>query len=390
VSARSPITLPRTETPPLDDAAVDRLWGGIGQRRRAGARRRQALAAVATAGGLVALVLVAMGRHATPVARSGVTATSGPLTMAGGGGVGVLSGTDHAERFALSDASRIELARGARLEAKANSGTAFTAHLDGTATFEVTPGGPRRWSIECGAVTVDVSGTRFRVEEDGSGQSPHVRVSVEHGIVLVRSDAVPNHVQRLVDGQSSDVTGEAPAPASPIAPAAAVPSAHPDARPASRTWHELARGGDYDGAYRQLGPTGVAAEASRASVEDLLALADIARLSAHPADAVGPLSRVLDEHGGDPRAPLAAFTLGRIDLDTLGQPAAAATAFQRAIRLGLPEGLTEDAYARLVEADAKAGEPEAARAARDEYERKYPHGSRSSTMRAWVPGVAGD
>jgi transmembrane sensor len=301
----------------------------------------------------------------------------------------------------MSDASRIELGHGARLEAKANSGTAFTAHLDGTATFEVTPGGPRRWSIECGLVTVDVIGTRFRVAEDGSAQSPHVRVSVEHGIVLVRGDAVPNHVQRLVDGQSiqvdgdvkGDVTGavvgDVPATPTPAPPVAAA-SAGPDARAASRSWHDLARGGDYDGAYRQLGPSGVAAEASGASVDDLLALADIARLSAHPADAVDPLSRVLDRHGGDPRAPLAAFTLGRIELDTLGQPAAAATAFQRAIRLGLPEGLTEDAYARLVEANAKAGEPEAARAARDEYERKYPHGSRSSTMRAWVPGVAGD
>lgn len=371
------------ETTPLDDASVDRLWTGIAQRRRAGARRRQTVTAVATAGGVLALVFFALGpRHTTPVAQPGA---GGPLTMQGGGGLAVLSATNRTEPFALSDASRIELARGARLEAKANSGTAFTAHLDGAATFEVTPGGPRRWSIECGAVTVDVIGTRFRVADEGTPAAPHVHVSVEHGIVLVRGDAVPNHLQRLVDGQSIDVPGAvAPLPAPAPAPAPDPgPSSHPAATP---SWHDLARGGDYDGAYRQLGPTGLAAEASGASVDDLLALADIARLSAHPADAVGPLTRVLDRHGGDSRAPLAAFTLGRIQLDTLGQPAPAAIAFERAIRLGLPEGLTEDAYARLVEADAKAGQPEAARAARAEYERKYPHGGRSSTMRRWAPG----
>ena len=59
-----------------------------------------------------------------------------------------------------------------------------------------------------------------------------------------------------------------------------------------------------------------------------------------------------------------------------------------AIALGLPEGLMEDAYARLVEADAKAGDFVAARAARDAYARRYPQGTRSSTIERWLSGAS--
>ena len=100
------------------------------------------------------------------------------------------------------------------------------------------------------------------------------------------------------------------------------------------------------------------------------------------------LSLVVQDHPSDARAAVAAFTLGRLELDTLGEARPAATAFARAIALGLPGGLVEDAYARLVEAHARGGDPEAARAAASDYERRYPGGTRSSTMRRWVPGAA--
>jgi transmembrane sensor len=103
----------------------------------------------------------------------------------------------------------------------------------------------------------------------------------------------------------------------------------------------------------------VASVARSASVEDLLALADVARLSGHPRDAIEPLERVVTEHAEDPRASLAALTLGRVELHSLGEPALAARAFEKAIALNIPGGLAEDARTLLAEARAKARNAEA-------------------------------
>jgi transmembrane sensor len=133
-----------------------------------------------------------------------------------------------------------------------------------------------------------------------------------------------------------------------------------------------------------LGREGIAAEAQAASVEDLFALADVARLSGHPAEAVGPLRRIVDSHGGDPRAALAGLTLGRVELKSLGRPADATVALRRAFALGVPRGLAEDAYALLVEAAARSGDRAGARAAYEQYAAQFPHGSRLTELRSWV------
>ena len=151
------------------------------------------------------------------------------------------------------------------------------------------------------------------------------------------------------------------------------------------SWRALASRGSYDEAYQSLGADGMAHETrTHGSVDDLLALADVARLSGHGADAVLPLTRVVEEHPNEARAPLAAFTLGRLQLDTLGHPDRAAEAFERAIALGLPQGLVEDAYARLVEAHARSGDRVAARATAEAYSQKFPQGSRTSAIARWL------
>jgi hypothetical protein len=78
--------------------------------------------------------------------------------------------------------------------------------------------------------------------------------------------------------------------------------------------------------------------------------------------------------------------LGRVELDALGDPARAAEAFRRAITLGIPQGLLEDVYARLVEACARAGEREAARQAAAEYHARFPEGSRAAAIARWASG----
>ena len=169
------------------------------------------------------------------------------------------------------------------------------------------------------------------------------------------------------------------------APLEALPVSRPSLpRAVIPVWKELARHGQNAKAYDELGSGGVERAAQGATVDDLLILADVARLSGHPREAVKPLERVVHEHAADPRASLAAFMLGRVELDSLGAPAAGAAAFERAITLGIPGGLAEDAYAGVVESRAKAGDLAGARAAASEYLARYPRGRRAEEVKRWA------
>jgi transmembrane sensor len=387
---------------PLTEAAVQRMWRGIGEKRARAARPvfRIAALGLAFAGAAIVIALfVLRPRGGWTDARS----AAGPLTLAGGAEIGLLEaipGAPPPPLFELSDGSTIELAPGTRIEALESTDRAFAALLsEGRAVFHVLAGGPRRWSIECGLATVEVVGTRFVIERGPA----RVRVEVLEGVVLVRGERVPDRVKRLAAGERMDIDGakgakaessEGNGEAEPEAPAARETEAmrpkpptikQPQAAPPS-SFRDLARRGDYKAAYSALGPEGFKREAMGGDVDALLLLADIARLSGHAGEASAPLSRIVTHHASDPRAALAAFTLGRLELDSLGQPARAAGSFQRALDLGLSEPLIEDALARLVEARARASDPDGARAAAADYERRFPSGRRLEDVRRWAFG----
>jgi transmembrane sensor len=373
--------------PPISDDAVDQIWDRIEQKRRAPSwslRRGPVIVASVALAACVALVL-GWPRAAAP----------GPLVLRDGSAVAVLSSSS-AETYTFTDGSEIDAAPGARVEAVESSGTAFEVSFRGTATFRVHPGGPRRWSIDCDLATVEVVGTEFTLEATPA----HLGVRVDHGIVLVRGERVPGRVRRLTAGAALDVddpTFATPAPppapifsatppTTPAAPAPPRPSPARSAPPARAPaeWRSLADRGAYTEAYRSLGPEGLPAAMEGANGDDLLALADVARLAGHPRDALGPLARVAETPGGGPRAALAAFTLGRVELDSEGDPAAASGAFARAIALGLPAGLVDDAYARLIESRARAGDRDGARDAAREYAERFPDRSLPPRVRAWT------
>jgi transmembrane sensor len=138
------------------------------------------------------------------------------------------------------------------------------------------------------------------------------------------------------------------------------------------SWRSLSKNGDYDAAYALI--------AQGTEVDDdpaaLMDAADAARLSGHPAGAVKYLERVLAEHRNSPVAPLAAFTLGRVYLDHLGQPHRAAESFALARRLEPAGSLAQDALAREVESLSKGGEEREANLKAKEYLRSYPNGRR--------------
>jgi transmembrane sensor len=153
----------------------------------------------------------------------------------------------------------------------------------GGARFEVVRDPGRRFRVEAGAVAVEVLGTVFTVERAGERS----RVAVERGRVQV---SFPGGERLLGAGES--------------------------------------------GWFPPDDEVGV-----------LFGAADRARLEHAPERALAPLRAVVEAHAGDARAPLAAFTLGRLYLE-LGRRAEAADAFARARTLAPDGPLAADARAR--------------------------------------------
>jgi transmembrane sensor len=342
---------------PADEGAVSRMWQGIDARfprRRAGRSLTTFLVPGVVLAAAAGVALVAFVRHDV-----------GPLRLANGNAIVAVDAPPEGMRLAMSDGSSIDLGAGARFEPIESSASTFIAMLErGTASFEVRPGGPRRWQIECGLATVEIVGTRFSCARSAG----RLHIGVEHGVVLVRGERVPNRARRLAAGESLDVLdatapgaateragASASEPPQPAAAEAPVQAERVGGSPsgAGSGWRELARNGRHREAFATLGTQGIRREAKRLGIADLFALADVARLSGHPADAVGPLQRIIDGFPSDPQAPLAAFALGRLELDDLGRPQAAAAAFSRALEMGAPDSLRDNVRARLEEAHAR-------------------------------------
>ena len=362
---------------PSDEPALRRIWQRIDGRRLPNPRRRRrrvALASVALAGA---------GRG-----------DAGSLRFDDGRSLVAVDAPVAGVRLALSDGSTIELGGGARFEPLESSGTTFLGVLQrGSASFDVRPGGPRRWQIECGLATIEVVGTRFSCDR----KPGTLRVSVQRGAIVVRGERIADRARRLTAGESLDIAADEIA----VSPPAAAPPDETAATGAAASlaqheplggssgaerasWRELAHRGRPVEAFAALGAQGIQREARRLGVADLLALADVARLSGHPVEAVAPLERIVADFAHDPQAPLAAFALGRLELDALDSPRPAAAALERALELGVPRSLREDVHARLIEAYDRGGDRAAARSAAQTYLREFPSGRNRAQVEAVV------
>jgi transmembrane sensor len=176
---------------PVTERALQRVWRGIDEQSPRRPRRRLRKAALAllaiVAGAGIGLVL-----HLRQI---------GPLRLSDGRPLQSVDASTEAV-LALDDGSRIRLWPGTHFEPIESSSSTFTAVLTrGEARFDVKPGGPRRWLIECGLATVEVLGTEFHCRRTGD----RLRVSVERGTVLVRGEAVPDRVRLLSAGDSLEV-----------------------------------------------------------------------------------------------------------------------------------------------------------------------------------------
>jgi transmembrane sensor len=235
--------------------------------------------------------------------------------------------------------------------------------LGGAARFHVS--GASQFRVKVGEVSIEHIGTVFTVERFDDDRT---LVAVHEGRVRV---TWRGHARELGAGEhdwfpSADHAGSLLAPA-PVR-------------------HSLARPAKAEPVARVDPPAHVALAASTDPDQDaageLLLAADAARRAGEPAHAAELLRGMLDAHDRDVRAAVAAFTLGRVLLEDLRQPAEAARAFARSRSLGAGP-LDEDALAREVEAYARAGQQDTARVAAREYLDRYPLGRRAGAVRAF-------
>lgn len=382
----------------VDERAITRVWRGIAARRARPSTSPWGLARIATVTAFISLTLVLAGQSflRKDDVRAPETIAAGPLELVQGGPIPEteVPEADDPVVLAMADESRVIVAGGARLEPLVSSASRLVLALrHGKATFEVTPGGSREWVIEAGLATVQVVGTRFEVLRD----EDRVVVSVQRGIVLVRRSGASGDVQRLEAGQRIEVLAplsSARVPRDERAPPLRTEKEPPIVKTPPRRsevgeekverWRRAASLGRFEDAYQALGPGGIPSKLGTALPEELLTLADVARLSGHPGEAIAPLTAVLDRHSGSSQASLAAVTLGRLQLDVLGHPRAAASAFERALALGAPIGLEEDILVRLIEAYARAGDRGAAKERLGHYERRFPNGRRRNEVVRWL------
>jgi tetratricopeptide (TPR) repeat protein len=116
------------------------------------------------------------------------------------------------------------------------------------------------------------------------------------------------------------------------------------------------------------------------SARELMLAADVARGAGHMERAIDYLGRVLNEYSSDQRAPLAAFTLGRIHAGA-GRQDAAANYFLKARSLAPSGPLAEYSLAREVESRALSGDLTHAQKLARQYLKLYPNGQRRAMVR---------
>jgi transmembrane sensor len=329
----------------LGEQEVERLVrGGAERRQRRRIRRTLGTGLLLGATGTAVLALALRWSTAASGIETAAPALSPPLaasTQATRGSARV------PEIVTLRDQSRATaLAPDTRVAVEEDAPERVHVRLErGQARFEVTRRPERSFTVRAGHVTVSVVGTTFAVEL----VADRVGVTVEKGAVEVDWGLGQ---KQLLAGDS----GWFPPLVMNAEPEQAVQSARP------------AAGGE--------APTqpGSSSPPVPRSAQQLLAEVDRARSSGHAVRATELLRELLRDYPNDPRAPLAAFTLGRVLLNELGRPREAAAAFQQVRQKAPASQFAEDALAREIEAWKRASEPARARALALQYLERYPSG----------------
>lgn len=358
----------------VSPARVSRIWQGIVPRlEQAPSRARRWLAPVAVAGGLtLAGVGAAVLVERAPPDPSSVWENA------------ALESAGDSISVKLEDSSRIELSAQSRIELAESKTDAVKLRLRrGSVRCDVTHREGRRFSVEALGIEVRVVGTLFNVAiADGERR---VDVSVERGSVEVRALDDAGAYRRISAGERWSVA----LPTLPAAAGAAVERPLPPPEPSSESAEARPNRPREEPRAAEPAPSAAdrdgvdpASDPNTATARELFDLANLARRSGDLAAAARAYELLLSKYPNDGRVGLAAFELGRLRLERLGNPAGAVAALERALAKAPSPGLREDAMARLVQAYAAIGDGARCRRMRDRYLSEYPGGVHTNGVKS--------
>jgi transmembrane sensor len=341
--------------PGVDDARIERTWEALLASHRpnqftsngAGlwrARPLRWIVPIAAIGLLVVLSALLVRSRETSLVVPGMV---------------IESGLD--QTVTLSDGTRATLHEGAKLrwdrvEASRAEATVERGHV----AFDVRHDAARRFVVHAAGMDIVDRGTRFSIDVEAGVLS----VSVETGRVDVEGGRIGRIA--LSDGEAWTSRRSADDSQGPLSPV------HSDAGPP----RESSSNGDP--------PPETHPERRAMGSQELLQLANEARVAGRVKDAATAFDTLRRRYRKDPRAGLAAFELGRLRLDSLGDPLGAVEALLDAISLAPEATFREDADARLIEAYDEAHDPRC-HVARQDYLARYQKGVHAAAVAARCP-----
>ena len=151
-------------------------------------------------------------------------------------------------------------------------------------------------------------------------------------------------------------------------------------------WKDLYASGNYREALAAVDEKEFDGLVARLDQPDLWALADAARFAGDGVKARKALTVFRERFSGTVRAKTAAFLLGRVSVELVADPGAAARWFWEYLREEPRGALAEEALGRLIDASMKSGQIEKARGAAAIYVRDYPDGIFSALARNLLEG----
>lgn len=331
---------------------ADMLLAGVLRRRRAEARRRVGLGALASACVVLLGLFVALR-----VSRPDVVAarTAAPA-------LGVTQANVVATPIAFEDGTRVTVKLGstAELQRIERHGAKIRLH-EGTVEVDVVHTDESRWDILAGDFEVRVTGTRFEATWDPRAQ--RLTVAMREGTVRVSGACVDEPLSAPAT-KTFACERAVTAPTDPAIPTDALPLT--SSRPAAIAKPPTA-------ANAPSGASPLAPDANPTSAPELLALGDGARLGGDSAQARVLYTKVRERFPASEHSAKAAFLLGRLEeadgaLDEAVRDYAAATSDSPTGAFG------RDALGRTMEIEQRRGRGERARALASRYLESFPRG----------------
>lgn len=277
----------------------------------------------------------------------------------------------------LQDGSRVELDANSQLTVQKQEASELRLKLDsGKVECDVAHNPKRQFYVHAAGVIVRVTGTRFDVnvatEYTPSGAAEHlVEVGVSRGSVEIQRVDGTMPVRKLTAGQTwslrlSDEINE-------------INNAEPRPNEVVNTSSEAV----VKPPVRTAAPKAEFTETTEPDdAKALLEKGRLARRQGDPRAAASAYQTLLNQFPDDSRAGLAAFELGRLRMDRLGDLNGAIQALNQAVRLAPGSAFREDAMARLVEAYQRLGQTSACSSAQQQYLKSFPTGVHAATVRS--------